>query len=191
MTTAIALSPIQSQPLDAYRSAVTAEQELTLKMAEEVLEEYQSRGLKAPPHMERQALDCQKRLAPLRLGFTPTEGVPVLRLPPGLEYPRSKRRSSGERRHRSWGTQWNRNQVQRAIKHLPDEVKATAIMAQKCGLFDYVAVSNPQRSADPMVFGVAGGWPFLLSTWIPLRNGQGFGFTVDASKFGETPSIEA
>jgi hypothetical protein len=73
-------------------------------------------------------------------------------------------------------SKWDKQEVEEAMKSMPDEVKEAWERIKELNIFQSYSVST--AGSDPILVGNAGGKHFLIAAWINLEGGFSIGFTV-------------
>jgi hypothetical protein len=165
---------IEKTSLVEYRQGLVFEQEAAVRIAEEILTAAEKKGLPAPKYCIDTKIRGEARLKALRAGFLPTVG---LRTRPIPKLPLRKKREVYD-----WALRRQR-QILATVKALPYQAQEAIAEAQSLEIFDKISISIP--GGDPVVVGHAGGWKFLIASWVYLMDGQGVGFRFRLSNPGK------
>lgn len=161
------LMVVEKGNLGVYREGLIEEQRAAVRIAEEIIKIANERNLPTPKESSRALTKGQARLKALNAGFLPTEGISTVVIP---KRPLRKKRGEFD-----WALR-NQRRILAVVDDLPSQVKEAIVEAESLGIFDKISISSPRVSADPVIVGNAGGWKFLIASWVDLMDGQGVGF---------------
>lgn len=159
------LTVVERGNLSDYREGLIEEQKAAVRIAEEIIKIANERNLPIPKESSRTLTKGQARLKALNAGFLPTEGLSTVTIP---KRPLRKKRGTYD-----WALR-NQRRTLAVVDDLPNQVKEAIVEAESLEVFDRISISQP--GGDPVIVGHAGGWKFLISSWIILLDGQGVGF---------------
>lgn len=156
---------VEKGSLSTYREGLIEEQQAAVRIAEEIIKIANERNLPAPKESLKTLTKGQARLKALNAGFLPTEGLRTVVIP---KRPLRKRRNDYD-----W-TLRRQRQTLAVVDSLPNQVKEAIVEAESLDVLDKISISQP--GGDPVIVGHAGGWKFLIASWVNLMDGQGTGF---------------
>lgn len=159
------LMVVQKGSLDTYQEDLIREQEAGVQVAEAIIKVATERNLQAPKECSNVLSKGEARLKALRAGFLPTDGLSVATIP--------KRPLRKKRGQYDWSLRRQR-QVLTVVDRLPSQVQEAITEAESLEIFDKISITQP--GGDPVIVGSAGGWRFLIASWVNLMDGQGIGF---------------
>lgn len=156
---------VEKGSLSTYREGLIEEQRAAVRIAEEIIKVANERNLPSPKECLKTLTKGQARLKALNAGFLPTEGLRTVVIP---KRPLRKRKGDYD-----W-TLRRQRQTLAVVDGLPDQVKEAIVEAESLDVLDKISISQP--GGDPVIVGHAGGWKFLIASWVNLMDGQGTGF---------------
>lgn len=159
------LMVIEGGPLATYQEDLIREQEAGVQIAEAIIKAASERNLPAPKECLKTISAGEARLMALRGGFLPTVGLRTAVIP---KRPLRKQRGTYD-----WSLQRQRR-ILAVVASLPSQVQEAITEAESLGTFEKISISQP--GGDPVIVGHAGGWRFLIASWVNLMDGQGVGF---------------
>jgi len=163
------LVAINSTSIDRYRETIILEQEAAVEMAGAIIKIAKDRNMPAPKVSLDTITRGELRLRALRAGFLPAVGLSLTTIP------NSPIKIKKGHDYLTW-TQTRQKRVRAELKTLPPIIKEAITEAESMGIFKDIAISDPRAGGDPVIVGRAGGWNFLIASWVNLMDGQGIGF---------------
>lgn len=164
------LMTIERGNLVKYKEGLVAEQEAAVRIAEEIIKVAQERNIPAPKESHKTILLGNARLKALNAGFLPTAGLRTAVIP---SLPLRKKKDEYDWTHR------NKMRILSVVAALPPQIHEAISEAKSLDIFDKLSISQP--GGDPVIVGHAGGWKFLIASWVNLMDGQGVGFRSSAA----------
>lgn len=148
-----------------YQQGLIREQEAAVQIAKVIMKVAKEGSLLVPKSSIDAKARGEARLKALQAGFLPTVGLRTTIIP---RLPLRKKRGNND-----WALTDQRRTLA-VVNSLPPQIQEAITEAETLEIFDKVSISRP--GGDPVIVGHAGGWKFLIASWVSLMDGQGVGF---------------
>ena len=167
------LTVVNTGSIDTYRNGLIEQQEAAVRIAEEIVKVATDRK-DLIPKVCLTTIDLgEARLKALRAGFLPAVGIRLITLTKTpIKKPKGEPFFTWE--------QLRQRRARSELKTLPPIIHEAIEEAESMGIFKNIAMSDPRAGDDPVIVGKAGGWNFLIASWVTLMGGQGVGFRFRA-----------